>query len=249
MTLFQFIRANDDRLTAESLKTNLMCWDDFIRTNSLASQKLVRETQQRLFIENDLPWVYQLTLTGEPIAFESSSLLTTIKDLDYLLYRYRYNTPNGLLLELEPSTYSSASTALLTRTEVQTEGSIALSIRILLEKLQGPDEKLSPSFVRITDDNILEMGKILRLLDNQAISVKGRMDDLTKGQVTAEKHAQVTTLLEIESLYQSLELNTLRSIYETLTTQDILGTQLDRVQRLGKKRGDYFFFNLDAKWI
>jgi hypothetical protein len=244
MAIFQLIRANDDKLTPQTLKTNLLCWNDFTRTNPLAPQKLTQETQRRLSIEDDLPWIYQFSATGEPIAIDVAQLLTTVGQLDHLLYRYRYNTPTGLLPALEESSAGSGSTALA----VKTEGSIALSTRLLIENLIGATDKPSEVFLHISNDHVTEMSKILALLDNQAISVKGRMEELTKGETTAEKYAQVATLLEIESLLLSAEMQSLRLIHEIATRRGALGVHIDQIKRLGKKRGDYFFINLNVKW-
>jgi hypothetical protein len=244
MAVFQFIRANSDKLDAQSLKTSLLCWNDFSRTNPLASQKLVHETQARLFIEDDLSWTYQFTVTGEPIALDVSKLLSTVHDLEQLLYRYRYNTPDGLPRDLEQAVLDGSSTAIA----VKTEGSVTLSTRILIQKLIGDANAPLEPFLHISTENIRDMGNILALLDNQSIAVKGRMDELKKGETTTEKRFQVATLLEIDSLHSSAEIQTLRLVHQVVTMKGDLGMHFDQIKRLGKKRGDYFFLNLEANF-
>jgi hypothetical protein len=245
MSIFQLIRANDPSLDTQSLKTNILCWNDFLLTNPLAPHKLYKETQKRLFInEDDLPWTYQSTLSGEPIALDIVKLLTTVADLESLLYRYRYNTPDGLPRNLEQQVVlagSSTGTAVMTKVE----GSIALSTRTLLEQIVGYSDTAEP-FLQISDKHIHAMGNILQLLYSQSEAVRGRMNELRKGENTTEKQSQVRILLDIESLQLASELQTLRLIHEIIVQRSDLGMPLERIKSIVQKRGSYFFLNVNA---
>jgi hypothetical protein len=244
MSILQLIRANDSSLDCRSLKTSILCWNDFLATNPLAPQKLFKETQKRLFInEDDLPWTYQSTLSGEPIALDIAKLLVTVRDLESLLYKYRYNTPDGLLKTIEQSILVGGSgTATMTRVE----GSVALSTRTLIEQIVGYSEVAEP-FLAITDKNVHEMGNILQLLYSQSESVRGRMTELRTGENTAEKESQVRALLDIESLQLSSELQTLKLIHEVVNQRSDLGMPLERIKSIVQKRGGYFFLNVNAR--
>lgn len=244
---FQFLRANSPKLDADLLRLNVISWNQFCSNNPLASHKETKQRQTDLFIEDDLPWQYQFTVTGEPIALDIARLLHVVAQLDALLFRYRYNTPDGLPASLEKTFEEGSSVATLALV-TQEPGILAQRTKTLIESiLVDVNAPLKP-LLQISDKHIAEMGTILRSINDQARAVKDRMDELQKGETTEEKYKQVTTLLEIESLLSSQPFEMLTLVYEVTTRKSDFGVHISQIQRFGKPRGDYYFLNLDAKF-
>lgn len=257
---FQFLRANSPGLDADLLRLNVISWNQFCANNPLASHKEVKQRQADLCIEDDLPWQYQFTVTGEPIALDVSQLLSVVGRLDPLLFRYRHDTPDGLPRDLDKTfIQDSSSTALALVTQVpastatvtlvtQAPGILAQRTKTLIEAiLVDVDAPLKP-FLQISDKHIAEMGTILRSVNDQVRAVKDRMDELQKGETTEEKIKQVDALLDIEDLTSSSAFETLTLIYEICTKKSDFGVHISQIQRMGRPRGHYFFLNLDAKF-
>lgn len=235
----QLVQANHPSLDANLLKTNSISWAEFQLSNPLNSKKEFKKIEKDLHIKGELPFVFELTESKEPITLDISSLFDTIEKLEKLIYPYRYPTPSGLAVD---TSFGSKPAEPVTE-----ESGLTLRTRTNLIEHFAQDDGLEQTFWTITPKIVSEIGIILSLLRDHAVSVKQRMTLLATADSTVEKRAQVKVFIQIEQLLDSNEIRVLSRIHDIISgkKESMLDSAIGKINR----PGGYFFLNLQAKFF